>query len=92
MRKTLESQATNGVVVSERTSEGRLTEVEEIPTVSNAEWQRRKALGIEVLEVISRHVQFERTLQGKLDMGVNQLCPEQKITLANDLEHVVGRR
>lgn len=79
-------------VVPERTSEGRiLEEVKEIPTVSDAEWQGRVARGIEALKVMSQHVHFERRLQGKRDMGVDQLCSEQRLSLATDLDHVCRR-
>ena len=90
--KALTEKRTDMSVAPERTLEGRiLEEVEEIPVVSDVEWQGRVARGIKALKVMSQHTQFERCLQDKHDMGVNQLCREQRLSLATDLEHISRR-
>lgn len=42
-----------------------------------------------VVDIVKRHLGFERKLQGRSNMSPNGLCPEQKKSVASDLKEVL---
>ncbi|MFA6492697.1 MAG: hypothetical protein WCV58_00955 [Patescibacteria group bacterium] len=70
------------------TVEERTTEEIEVPVVSPEEWQKKVKKGIDVIAAITKHCQFEASLQGR-EISVGSLCPEQKESLAEDLTFLV---
>lgn len=66
-------------------------DTEEFPLPLAENWDAMSERADYVVDVIDRHLNFESRLQGR-ELRPTTICPEQKISMASDLQAVVFGR